>query len=395
MKKTRSIGLLLLCLIALTVRAEGALELYGIIDMGIQYAHSQQTIQNVFQSGTFLGVASGVEGGSRIGLRGSSDLGGGTMLRFMLENGFNPSNGTAQQEGRLFGRQSTMGIANAELGQIDFGRQINLARRYFMRVDPFSEVFGQASLGTSFSSVNSLRFSNMLLVQSRSLGGLTLGAGYSFATTLSSIYADNGSCTASGCVISSNPYQYSADNNLRALTLGLTYQQGPLLVSAAFDSLSGPANIPNGPPSPNPTAWLLGGVYDLNLIKLSAAYGQTRNGSIVGQDSGTGATSGTLLSNSSLGAGVLFASNVAYDSYMLGLTVPIDRTSLFFSWQMAQPTGPFVSSTTANQTIFSAGYLYNFTKRTNLYAYVSYANNFAMVSSAQSAVMGVGLRHQF
>jgi predicted porin len=61
-----------------------------------------------------------------------------------------------------------------------------------------------------------------------------------------------------------------------------------------------------------------------------------------------------------------------------------------------EPVGStLLSMDAAPQMIYSVGYLYNFTKRTNLYAYASYANNYAMVKSAQSTVLGVGLRHQF
>jgi predicted porin len=49
----------------------------------------------------------------------------------------------------------------------------------------------------------------------------------------------------------------------------------------------------------------------------------------------------------------------------------------------------------ATQAIYSVGYTYNFTRRTNLYAYASYGSNYSMVKSAHSSVAGVGIRHQF
>ena len=377
-------------------RAEDGVTLYGLIDLGLQYNESQQNIPSQRQRGAFFGMAGGVQSGSRFGLRGISDLGGGTKMLFVLENGFDPGNGTASQDSRIFGRQSIIGLSNSELGRVDFGRQINLASQYFLPVDPFGEGFGQANMGASFGSANTLSYSNMVLLQSRPVGGLTVGAGYSFSTGLTSIYADNDPCKVAGCNISQNSYQYDPANNMRALTLGLKYQQGPLLLTAAYDQISGPANIPNGPPSPNPSAWLLGGAYDVdNTATLSAAYGQTRNGSFVGQPPGTGAYSAGLLASTTLGADLLFASGLAYDSYLLGITIPMQGASLLASWQMMRPVGDFALTEIANQIIYSAGYLYNFSKRTNLYTYVSYANNFAKVNSAQSLMVGVGLRHQF
>ena len=395
MKKLLLTVLLNTVLMISGARAQDGVTLYGLIDLGLQYNESQQDILGQRQGGAFFGMAGGVQSGSRFGLRGMSDLGGGTKMLFVLENGFDPGNGTASQDSRLFGRQSIIGLSNSALGRVDFGRQTNLASQYFLSVDPFSEGFGQANMGASFGSANTLRYSNMVLLQSRPVGGLTVGAGYSFATDLSSIYADNGSCKVTGCNISQYAYQYEPANNLRALTLGLKYQQGPLLLSAAYDQLSGPANIPNGPPSPNPTAWLLGGAYDFDPVTLSAAYGQTRNGSFVGQSPGTGAYGAALLASTTLGADLLFASGLAYDSYLLGINLPVQGASLLASGQMMRPVGDFAFADAANQVIYSAGYLYNFTKRTNLYTYVSYANNFAKVNTALSMMVGVGLRHQF
>jgi predicted porin len=48
-----------------------------------------------------------------------------------------------------------------------------------------------------------------------------------------------------------------------------------------------------------------------------------------------------------------------------------------------------------NQSAYNLGYTYDFTKRTNAYAYVSYMDNLATVDTAKSTVVGVGLRHQF
>lgn len=374
--------------------------MYGIIDLGLQYLKTRQVTPGERNDGSYLGLASGVQSGSRFGLKGISDIGGGTSVRFVLENGFNPGNGTLGQGGLLFGRQSTIGIENSNIGQVDFGRQINLASNYFLPIDPFKEGFGQANIGASFGSANTLRYSNMILAQSASLGGFTFGAGYAFSTALNAIYADNGSCTENACNGINSPYQYETGNNLRALTLGVRYQQGPMLIAAAYDQLNGPNNIPNGPPSPNLTAWMLGGQYDFTSIAVSAVIGQTRNGGLLGQTQGTGNVGLLPISNSTFGADALFASNFSKNSYMLGINIPSGASNIIASWQMMQPTGEYRilgsgNQTSGNQIIYSVGYLYSLSKRTNVYAYASYANNYAMIESANSMVAGIGLRHQF
>ncbi len=376
--------------------AQDSLILYGIIDIGLQYATVNQTRDHTVQSNQFLGIASGVQSGSRFGLRGTHEMGGGFQTVFTLENGFDASNGVAQQGGRLFGRQSTVGIKNNNIGQLDIGRQINLASNYFLPIDPFAEGFGQANIGASFGSTNTVRYSNMLMLQAKATEALTLGAGYSFATELTGIYADNGLCGNGICQAINQNSQFQTNNNLRALTLGAKYASGPLFLAVAYDQLRGPDNIPNGPPKPNPTAWLVGGAYDFRAVKISFAYGQSRNGAWNGQPAGAGTTPNSPLSDTSLGSGALFLAGAAANSMMLGMTVPIGEASILASVQRLQQVGDAVpNSLTAPQMIYSAAYLYNLSRRTNLYTYASYGKNYAAVQSAQSTVVGVGLRHQF
>jgi len=342
-------------------------------------------------------LATGVQSGSRFGVRGFESLGDGWKIGFDLEAGFDPGNGTSSQDGRLFGRQSILSVISMDAGRLDFGRQINLASNYFLSIDPFAEGFGQANIGTSFGSANTARYSNMLMYQTPSMMGFKFGAGYSFAAGLSTLYLDNGSCqSASGCVPSNPPYSYQAQNNLRILTLGAQYASGPLLLSAAYDQAQGPADIPNGPPGALPTSWLIGGSYQFDWAKVSAAYGQTRNGNFIGQSAGTGAAGPSGINTATGSAGVLFAENFASDSYMLGVTIPAGPQGIVLaSWQMMKPTGSYASLGFKNQQIASIGYTYQFTTRTNLYAYASYGQNFAMVDTALSSMIGVGIRHQF
>ena len=390
--------ILLVCVLFGCMRSAFAIDvqLYGIIDMGLQFATTKQNLPDNNFENRFFGLATGVQSGSRFGFRGSESLGSGWRIGFDLEAGFDPGNGTSGQANRLFGRQAILTLNAEQFGQLDIGRQINLASNYFLSIDPFGEGFGQANIGASFGSANTTRFSNALLFQTPSIEGFKFGAGYSFAAGLASIYLDNGTCVDVSCAVTVPQYAYQNQNNLRVVTLGAQYADGPLMVSAAFDKAQGPADITNGPPASSPTAWMIGGSYRFELFKLSAVYGQSHGGAFSGQAAGTGAGGFSGINSATGSAGVLFAENYSSDSYLIGLTVPVSpRGTVLASWQMMRPMGEYAALGFKNQQIVSVGYTHELTVRTNLYAYASYGQNFAMVETAQSSMIGVGIRHQF
>ena len=99
--------------------ASTSVTLYGFIDSSLRY---QQT-----KAGNSLSVVDGAElgwAGSRWGLIGSEDLGGGMKAIFNLENGFSLDNGQLNQGGRLFGRTAYVGLSNS-FGELTLGRQYN------------------------------------------------------------------------------------------------------------------------------------------------------------------------------------------------------------------------------------------------------------------------------
>jgi len=380
---------------------QSGVTLYGILDLGIEYDRVRQQptsgalpLQRLNQS--FFGMSNGVQSGSRWGLRGVESLGGGVAFDFVLEGGFNPAQGTASQGGRLFGRQSTIGVSMRDVGQLDMGRQINLASNYFLSIDPFGEGFGQANIGASFGSTNTTRYDNSLILQVIPVQGLTLGAGYSFSTNMSAIYAGGASCiTIQTCTVQTGGYNFIPDHNMRALTLGAQYRRGPLHIAIAYDKLYGDASQQDSQEAPS--GWVLGGSYDFRVVKLSLAFGRSINGFANGQSSGTGATTSGLPVPSGIAGGVLFLPGAQSSSYMVGVTAPLAaQTTLLASWQMLQPQGILSGNAQFNaQQIYSAALTQQLSARTNVYTYVSYGQNYAMVNTAESFVLGLGVRHKF
>jgi len=289
--------------VSIAAAQQSGVTLYGILDLGITYETvrrdvSESTPNQSPLNQTLFGISNGVQSGSRWGLKGRESLGQGVSVDFVLEGGFNPAQGVSSQGGRLFGRQSTLGLAMQDVGRFDIGRQINLASNYLLNIDPFAEGFGQANIGASFGSANTTRYGNLVLLQAKPIEGLTLGAGYSFATQLSAIYTQGQSCVATqSCSAQAGTYNFSSSQNLRALTLGAHYKSGPTEAAFVYDKLYGDPSQTDG--GTGPSAWILGGAYDFNLVRLSLAIGRTSNGFFSGQSSGTGSVSPSGLATTS------------------------------------------------------------------------------------------------
>ncbi|WP_227298807.1 porin, partial [Bordetella pertussis] len=189
-------------------QAADSVTLYGLIDAGLGY----EQVKFKGQSQSRIGAVQGVSSGSRFGLRGSEDLGDGLRAVFNLEAGFGPLNGNSLQSGRLFGRQATVGLDSDAWGRLEFGRQTNLASKFFGSIDPFSVSYNSANMGTTFSAANTMRLDNMVLYQTPSLDGFKFGVGYSFSAD-DTLDDDSNFATA---------------GNNRVLTTGLQYLNGPV-----------------------------------------------------------------------------------------------------------------------------------------------------------------------
>ncbi|RDT01126.1 porin, partial [Burkholderia contaminans] len=85
MKKTLT-ALAVTATFATPVFAQSSVTLYGVIDEGLNYTNNVGT-------GHVYEMASGYAQGSRWGLKGSEDLGGGMKAIFQIEDGFDVNTG--------------------------------------------------------------------------------------------------------------------------------------------------------------------------------------------------------------------------------------------------------------------------------------------------------------
>ena len=386
MKKTL-LAAALLAGFAGAASAQSSVTLYGVIDGGLRY--NKVSLDNNPGASSF-GLAYGQQSGNRFGLRGVEDIGGGNRVTFQLENGFEFGNGTLQQSGRIFGRQAWLGVENNSWGYVRIGRQTNFATEYVgIPVDPFGTGFGQLNMGAAFGVANTDRLSNAIKYQTPNMSGFQAGVGYSFATGNTGVYT----AAAGGGASTGSAYNFATQNNMRQLTLGAKYANGPVYVAASYDKIY--AQESKGE-NASISSWNIAGTYDFKVVKLAAGYGQTRDGAVLGQGSGISGAG----SFSNIGAGngdVIFAPAVGTNSYIVGATVPVNPVSrVLLSWTMLTPNTNMKDAYNAqNQTAYNIAYTYDFTKRTNMYALFGYMTNVGTVDTLKSTLVGVGLRHQF
>ncbi|WP_459617043.1 porin [Bordetella sp. 2513F-2] len=343
--------------------------LYGLIDAGVGY--EQVKGPDGFKQNRF-GAVNGVSSGSRFGMRGTEDLGDGLKAVFNLEAGFNSQTGNSAQGGRLFGRQATVGLADDTWGKIEFGRQTNMASKYFDSIDPFGTSYVTANAGTTFSAANTMRLDNMVMYQSPSFGGFSFGAGYSFNAD------DN-----------SDDTDFATNDNNRVITFGARYNNGPLDLVATYDRLNPTNAAAGGQDEGRIQEYIVGGTYDFEVVKLHAAWGQTFDGWFVGTDMGTDPDGFQSLGTYN----VVDGSRV--NSTMLGFTVPLGATKVFGSWQRADPKNDKLTGDDKTFNVFALGTTYDLSKRTNLYAYAAYGDNYAFQEDVKNTAVAVGIRHRF
>ncbi len=389
--------LLALCCIFLTclTHAQSYLSVYGTVDMGLSVNSSNANARENFQGGSNFGLVSGGQSTNRLGFKGGESLGGGTQVNFVLENAINLGNGTLDQGGRLFGRQAWLGLENQSLGYLRFGRQRSFSDIYLSDLTPFGPGdFTQATMGISFGAADASRLSNMIKVETALMNGLRLGLGYSFSAQMPSVYTADGRLPITPG--DTENYNYSANNNMRVVTSGFQYYDGPVYLTGMYDVYYPNAATAEGNFSPVTSA-VVGGMYDFGQFKLSVAYGQTKNGWMNALQTVDGLVQYGSFDNQN--ASMVFDSAVSVNSYLLGVTLPTNEASdLFVSWQLAKPSSEMQQNSAFAinaQNVFSLGYSYKFTPLTNMYVFAGYSTNYSLVDGLTNSTVGVGIRHRF
>jgi predicted porin len=347
---------LLLGATAASAAAQSTVTVYGIVDMAL--------VRESGGSATMTKLTSGVESGSRLGFKGTEDLGGGMSAIFLLENGFQSDTGALGQGGLLFGRQAYVGL-QTRAGSVTLGRQYTPQYLAVAAVDPFGSGTAGDTKNLMASTGNSAsRMDNAIKYVSPVWGGfgaeLVYGAG--------EVAGDS----AAG----------------RQWGAALVYSGGPLTIRVATHHRDNDTATLKHLSAANNT--VLTGLYDFGALKAHAAYGVDR---------GSNSAAPRNLANP-FGYAVAPTPSTDSDVMLLGVTVPQGMGVWLASYIRKNDRTGFDQD--ARQ--LAGGYRYYLSKRTDLYGVYAYIRNkngagytvgSAIEGGTGSRGLNLGIRHIF
>jgi len=350
-------------LVPLAALAQGsspsAVTVYGTLDAGVVAE------RGCIGSCANTRISSGVESGSRLGIRGREDLGSGTAAIFTLEAGILADTGQSDQNGRLFGRQAFLGL-DGPMGALTLGRQYNLVYDTLTDVaDPFHG--GMAGSAANLVGYTVKRYDNTIKYMSPRLHGVSAGAIYSFGES---------------------PYN-SRTNRAYGLTIG--YSQGPANLSVSYQRKDNPIDAVGTMPAADLSARNA-------LVAANFNFGRFIGYAAYGHNKGEGSSPWDMANP----YGALAMTTPSTDSrdVLFGVAVPMGRVTWLAS--VIHKDDRSLLNRDAHQV--AVGVSYALSKRTDVYgsfARIQNRNGAAYtVGNATEAGHGdraltVGLRHSF
>jgi len=349
-------------LLALAGAAQADVKAYGTLDM------SFGSFESLHASGTdsrVTAVESGAMMTSYIGFGGSEDLGGGLKAEFAIESFINADTGKASGNiaGDFWSRASWLAVGGnfgrVIVGQYDnafftqgwmysaFGSSMAFSpTMHFLYSDNYSSAvsdflssaYGITSiqLGTGFDT----GWQNSLTYESPNLSGFTFSAQYAPKET-----------TSGGD---------SRDN----FTLSGAYNAGPLSAMLSYAQ----SGDDNSYYLAKQKVWGLGASYDFGVVKVAGQFTQVKTvGGVMGYD-------------------------LTLKAYELGATIPVGEAGAVL---VAYGEGKYSADDVSwdfKHKIFSVGYDYKLSKRTDVYA--GFKND-AGSDADSGQTFAVGIKHNF
>lgn len=332
--------------------------IYGTVDTGFR-------MTNVRGGDNTFELVSGDNYSPAFGLEGSEELTGSTEVFFKLEQGYSVDDGAMTFEGRMFGRESVLGLRGS-FGTIAIGRMGSIgsaAGTYDMAcaLDPFGA--GYTDAGIQATMIETSRLDNAVTYVSPEFAGFKFTAQYS---------------NQIGYTESSTESSHWNENT-RYTGLGLQYDIGGLHAQVMFEREWKKHSDPT-----DDAYFITGGIsYDFGILTL---YGAAQYAKNYGAGSQFGGWWYEVSSEDMINQN---------DSYMIGVGKTLGEAWLMTSVQYMN--GKTVAGEDVNRYVAGIGATYNLSGRTSLYSALSYSNADGSLEEAglDRTVLNFGISHTF
>ena len=421
---TKYLAVAVACCFAAPVLAQSNVTVYGLLDAGIMKASDSTTK-----------IVSGIADGSRLGFKGTEDIGGGYKAIFNLEARVEVDNGTQQPrllsdnqgfyltkgmgalpapvlagirgafqvkgapavnpDNALFDRTAMVGLITPG-GAIMMGRMYTPAYEVFAAADAFETgtagTWGGITTGTAGFTALGVDIRSSKSIQYRVATPSGLGGSLMYGTKLSGYLNRYNKFEGGALTYKANGFDIGIGHNRG-------YDQG--------DAVSLVSTV-------------VGGSYTAGDFKLFAGYTDTRNrNSVLLREYVAGYDASIAPSLAPLGAATaaalrnVFVTNITQNSQLdaasaqIGMHYRIGAGRIMASVARTNDRRPSDS----DATLFALGYDYNLSKRTDIYAVVAEIHNqndgqfipgasgspggFALTPGENTHAYQVGMRHRF
>jgi predicted porin len=334
--KLRPVVLAALAAVCAVASAEDSLTVFGIVDLAARVVKNDDTQYQ---------LASGGMSTSRLGFRGTEDLGGGLSAGFWLEARLTPDTADSNF---TFDRRSTVSLTSRTAGELRLGRDWVPTYYEWLRFDPF----GDAGLGASTR-------------MAAGSGIVPPGGAYSTLARADNLVAYFTPAGLGGLFAHVAVAAGEGQPGNKYMGGRLGYSDGPIVGSASYGRTEVTA-------SDDAVLWSVGGAYDFRFMRLMGFYSTLEIGSS------------------------------SQDNWLLGVTAPFGAWQVLGSYQGMNGSGG-LNGQEAWGVAVSA--VYSLSKRTAVYATYSTISNthtgFKVASGPpltvgnDSSGMDFGIRHSF
>ena len=376
--------------------AQSNVTIYGRVDYG--YMSRGGDDGAVSTKGTKTEMASGMQAGSRIGFKGSEDLGNGLKAIFEVETGItNDAPGTVAGQSGLFtsNRHAYVGLSSDKWGTVVGGRLDGVRYGIYNAYDAFAgggmgnftQMTGQVDRADNAIAWISPKFGGgftVVLAHSRDIGGQEVAGSQTIT----------GVAPAAATAIKAN----TSDGLL--YTINGKYANGPISLDLDYETVrpehKGALAANGGAGAGTTVVWTVAGSYDFGMVKVRALYDHHDT------DAAGFAKTATVHQLTDYDAWFISAS-VPYGNFLFKGTygqINDDRS-------LAEKGGLGAAVIQGDATKWGLGMNYNLSKRTNVYLDYGQINNdnranytISPAANAQMAGYGtsgwnMGLAHNF